>query len=302
MFNAGDDTNTLQNRDQILDACIDVILPLWQSVEKTRGWDVQQLKIHRIIEILDTCILTKRMQRCKSLLASVLKSPGDTVTKYTTLYTPLLGPLSELLDKHGIDITNPPFAELMKVFAGQYLHDVLGANPELSKIDIRKAGCGCNDCLDLDSFLTGHRPEETFRMHANRKNHLESQVKAIPDLVSYEMVTTGRPHGIKVIKCPEFVAWDRWNSKVAAAREFLQLIGDEALLAKLMGPRYPDIQKALGGMQLFSLPVNEPAPSRIVEKQESKPSVWSEGVDLKRRRTEDSAEPQRKLRKTHDDR
>ncbi|KAG6806059.1 hypothetical protein H0H93_003610, partial [Arthromyces matolae] len=48
-----------------------------------------------------------------------------------------------------------------------------------------------------------------------------------------------------------------WEDKVAKAKEFLRSIGDDAALERLMGNRFPDVQKALSGAQPFIVTVGD---------------------------------------------
>ena len=161
----------------------------------------------------------------------------------------------------------PPFGDLTKFFVGQYLHDVLGEMPKTSRLIMRKAGCGCADCQVLDDFLMGPLARTVLRLPVTRKSHIEKRVLNIPDLVSYTIVKSGSPHGIQIIKAAEFVSNTHWGSKVDEANKFLEKLGDTALLEKLMGHRYPDIEPALNGKQKFLLPFNRPStcePSAIL--------------------------------------
>ena len=259
LHSSGDEEDsTTVGFDQVLDACIDIVTPLWEDVEENPDSEIQCLRVSRILEILDICLRTKRMYRCKLLLASVLKSPGEISSKYSTIYSPLLSRLPTLLSKHAMDLVTSPFKELMQVFIGQYLHDVLGAKPTISTYSMRQVGCGCADCLELDRFLMGPDVEEVFLMSVQRKSHIESRVMNIQHLVSYEMVTVGHLRGIQIIKRTDAAVVDEWKSRVVAARGFLKQIGDNDFLAKVLGRRYPDIERALNGVQKFLLPLNGP--------------------------------------------
>jgi len=255
------DKSTTEDFDRLSEACLDVVVPLWDSIESNYGV-TQNSRIERIIELLDLCITANHLAHCKILFTSILRSPGDLVTKYTALYTPLVVRLPQLLRKHNLDIFVHPFGEMMQIFVGQYLHDILGCGPKKgSPINIRTVGCGCKDCNALDTFLLGPTATTLFRLPLPLKNHLIQRLQKVPDLVSYTILTYTRPHGIQITKASEITAMGRWASKVGDARVFLRQVGDEALLAKLMGQRSPDIERALSGAQQFQLPINQPIPS-----------------------------------------
>ena len=229
------DKIVIEGLEQLSTACFNAVIPLWDSADAYSYYGyAQTTKVPRVIELLDLCITTKHMPYCKILLASVLKSTGTTTAKFPALYTPLISRLPEALRKRNIDILTAPFSEAIKALVGQYLHEVVGDKPKGSKVTMRKAGCGCVNCNALDSFLVGPNASSLFRLPVARKSHVEKRVQKIADLVSYTIVTTGRPH-IQISKSPEIVAVGKWGTKITEARTFLKQVGDEILLAKLMG-------------------------------------------------------------------
>jgi len=249
----------LADLDRLLDACINVVAPLWESVVAQPYYSgAQNSKVDRVVELLDLCIATKHMPHCKLILASVLKSAGTIANKFATLYIPLISRLPECLRKHNMDILSPPFGELLQIFVGQYLHEVLGAKPRMSRINMRRLGCGCADCQVVDTFLMGKTTEITLRLPMARKSHIEQRVSPAPDLVRYAIIRQGSPHAIHIVKKAEIVAVGQWEAKVQEAKRFLMQVGGRETLIKLMAHRYVDIKKALDGSQQFLLPINRP--------------------------------------------
>ena len=140
------------------------------------------------------------------------------------------------------------------------MRDVLGTKSQNTNAAIRKIGCGCVDCNQINGFLaSGSSTEQTFRYPQARRTHLERYLSAASDLVTFQTIRSGSPHGIKVTKRPEVVAAAQWTSRVAQAKVFLRSIGDDDVLSRLMGNRYADVLKALQGVQQFILTVGDAA-------------------------------------------
>jgi hypothetical protein len=190
----------------------------------------------------------------------ILKVSGAASERFKSLYTPLIPRLRDLLRKENVSICSPPFAELLQLLIGNYLHDVLGAKPRKLTAKIRKIGCGCNDCQEVDRFLTSSTTaQQVFRYAQARRLHVERQLSAAPDLVTFQTIRSGNPHGVMVTKRPEIVEASQWISKVSEAKVFLNSIGDDAVIAKLMGNRHADVMKALQGTQRFILTMSDAA-------------------------------------------
>ncbi|KAG6843167.1 hypothetical protein H0H93_001992, partial [Arthromyces matolae] len=140
---------------------------------------------------------------------------GTPTKKFETLYTPLIPPLRHLMNSQGIDLSTSPFSDLLQLFVGSYLRDVLGSRPPASRTKLRKIGCGqCMHCNALDSYLLSTRTgPETFRLVQKLRLHLETRLGTAPDLVSFVTIRTGSPHGVQVTKVPEIVAVQGWDIK-----------------------------------------------------------------------------------------
>ncbi|KAK0189105.1 hypothetical protein F5146DRAFT_1057965 [Armillaria mellea] len=240
--------------------CLDNVLNLWESVVAAPaprpyyypGPPVaasQQPTVTRVIQLVNLCISSDHTEMCKTLFVTILKRKPPNRANFQTLYTPVIPELRQLLQQKKIDICKPPFVDIMQVFIGSYLHDVLGAKPRA--VNMRWLGCGCAECGMLNTFLKNTSAETTLRFLQAKRNHIEVYLRGASDLVTYEIVRTGRPQGLLVRKRPE-------------AQTFLNMIGDEDVISKLVGRRYADVLRALEGTKQFSLPM-DPAPSIDVD-------------------------------------
>ena len=263
------DHSTQSSFERLVDQCLNVAVLQWQTVvaqpAQPYGYHLarsavmsQESKILRILELVELCALTGHMTPCKNLFVILLKVQGAAFDKFKTLYSPLIPRLRELLRTKGIDICSSPFADLLQLLAGSYLRDVLGAKSSKVNTAIRKIGCGCADCNQVDAFLTSSSArEQTFRYAQARRTHVERRLSAASDLVTFQTIRRGSPHGVSVTKRPEIVAASQWTSRVAQAKTFLRTIGDDDILSRLMGNRYADVLKALQGTQQFILTVSD---------------------------------------------
>ena len=141
----------------------------------------------------------------------------------------------------------------MRILIGLYLSTILGRKPRLAAIRIRKIGCGCFECDDLDQFLMTDQARDDYSLRQERRTHLEKQMLKAPDLITFDTERSGRPYTLEVTKKPEVLAIIRWQVRQKEAEAFLSSIGDENMIAKIMGARYGDVEKALGGTQMFAM-------------------------------------------------
>jgi hypothetical protein len=268
----GPDDSAKNIFEKLMDQCLNAAVLQWQTVvaqpaqprygyypHSTPGM-TQESKILRILELVELSLLTGHMTPCKKLFVMLLKVQGAVVDKFKTLYDPLIPRLRELLRTKGIDICSSPFADLLQLLIGSYLRDVLGAKSCNVNTAIRKIGCGCADCNQVDTFLaSSSAAEQTFRYAQARRTHVERQLSAASDLVTYQTIRRGSPYGVLVTKRPEVVAASKWESRVAQTKTFLRTIGDDNVISNLMGNRFADVLRALQGTQPFILTVSDAA-------------------------------------------
>ena len=224
----------------------------------------QKAKVDRIIEILDLAITydSENVEVCRALFVDILKSQGTSAIKFVQIYTPLISRLCPLLTSKKSDIFSAPFVDLFQILIGTYLRDVLGKRDQLSNALFRKIGCGCGDCQSLDSFLLN--PEiisETFRLVQARRIHLEGQIAQASDLCSYRAMK--RTRCLQVMKRPEVVQASMWDQRQQEAKKFLESIGSDSTIRKIMGGRYADVVAAVNGNAWFGAGPTGPIPSPV---------------------------------------
>lgn len=252
--------------EKLIKLCLDTAATQWSDVHEQGPYSYpsyghristlppgpQNGKITRIVEIMEHAIISADMDVIKRLFVDVLKVPGETATKFIQIYTPLIPRLKGSLAKNNIDLNTPPFVSLLQILIGLYLRDVLGQKNYMSTAGLRKIGCGCMDCQPLDVFIMDPTTTTTtFRLVQKRRLHVEQQVASASDLCTFTTIRSGSPHGVQVTKRPAVVAAATWGHRQRAAQAFLGSIGANAILAQIMGARYPEVGMALLGTRHF---------------------------------------------------
>lgn len=207
------------------------------------------------MNIIETCLLTSCLAPCRKLFAALLKIRGPTREKFENVYCRLIPSLREFLSSKNIDIFSSPVIDLFQILIAMYLHDVLGSKPDVP-VNIRKLGCGCADCKPLDAFLLQTKETETFRYPTKRRNHVYPILSSVSDLIAVQTFRDRSPHKLAITKLPDFLAMLLWKVRVTNAKAFLKSIGDDNVIARLMGDRHEDVLKAIQGVQRFTLAGN----------------------------------------------
>jgi hypothetical protein len=230
-------------------------------------------KTLRIIRLVDLCLLTGCTDQCEKLFRSVLdgKEDGDLRSKFQNLYNPLIAELRKLLSSRKTDISAPPFGPFFRTLIEIYLRGILGSKPiHMQSWTTRKIGCGCYECNSLDKLLeSSSNMEQMFRFNQPRRLHLEQRLYAVRNLVTFQTIRTGSPHGLLVKKNAGVVAGAKWKARQDCARAFLDGIGNDKVIAKLMEGRYADVVNAVAGTNVYEVTTDAPkprplAPSAIV--------------------------------------
>jgi hypothetical protein len=255
------------NFEKVLEHCLDAAILQWSPVVAqprpifsypTYGNQPlpSQFRVTRITKLVELCIITGNLAPCDRLFTSVIKDKEDSTlsAKFQKLYSPVIIELKKLLSDRGIDITSPPFVSFFRVVIGTYLQGLLGTKVRhVQAATIPKVGCGCVPCADLDRFMSSTTAEHTFRYNQTLRHHLENRLRSSPaqELVTYQTIRSGSPHGFVVTKKREVVAAMQWSHRHKQAKIFLSSIGDDTVISKLMDLRYPDVMKSLEGNQQY---------------------------------------------------
>ena len=93
--------------------------------------------------------------------------------------------------------------------------------------------------------------QKTFLVSRRGHRHFHRQIWASHGLARIEAVNS--PHGfcIKVIKTDKPIGEQRWEARIKAFKEFLALIGDEEVIAKVMKERYTELTEIMEGYSSF---------------------------------------------------
>lgn len=255
--------SSLEDVNACLDSCLEAAAVQWGGTAPTkpvynRHTNKSTIPPHTgiplIIDFVKVCITTGRMQPCRILFHRVLKSEGEIKQKFQTLFIPMIKPLRELLNKEGVELSSGPFHDLFHLLIGSYLQNVLGAKPRLiARTKLRKIGCGCADCDNVDTFLFSTQSAElTLRLVKARRVHVESRLNTASDLLKYQVIH-GSPYRLHMTKTAETVEAGRWSARQMNARSFLKKVGEDDVLQKVMGTRWDDVRKALQGTETFKL-------------------------------------------------
>ena len=251
------------------------------------------------------CLTIDDMAACTRLILVIVRRKGKSEENFQKLYRPLMPKLHNLLKEHSLDICSRPFSDLARILIGMYLSTVLGAKPRDSKLKIRDIGCGCKDCTGLDYFMKQQNAEMQVTYGSARRAHLQHQAVRAMDLVTFQ---TERAHSLVITKRPELVNWIRWQTRIANAKNFLSAIGNDRVIAKLMGPRYVDVENALNGTQIYTFkstassagrlsststapnePPDDSSPNeRPTNAQPAIPSSSTDTMTLKRKRVDEA--------------
>ena len=264
--------------DGFIGNCLDCAGRQWNTVipePQTTNWYDQtqvnyrnQQRVQVVLKIVKLCLLTHQMDTCRTFLDHIWNVSGVVADKFSKIYAPLVPELCKLLQKTNTDICAPPFIDFLRLLISNYLGYVIGGKGQIIQPVLRKIGCGCADCQELDRFLAGTGSQHTFRIGQARRSHLEQRMYSAEDLVRHETHCVGSPHSLVVTKAPAIVATSTWEHRIQVANNMLEAIGRENV-EKIMGDRYVDVCKAMKGKAAFNLD------GMVVQQPENAPGTAS---------------------------
>lgn len=240
-------------------------------------------QVMRILDIIDLCLSTNHVDSCRPLFVLIFNVKPPSPATFKSMYRSLTSALRKYLDQKNLSICDAPFAEIAQVLVGSYLHGVLGAKP--NPVNLRKVGCGCENCQKVDSFVQNAEPE-TVTLHINQvpKRHLLTYLHMARDLVDYKIIERGRPQPLVVSRSVGLKAVRNWPKKQANARAFLASVGDDDVIGKLVGSRYADVLRAVDGSRQFALPMHQPTSMDVDASGGDTQSQSTNGVAGKKRK------------------
>ncbi|RXW16749.1 hypothetical protein EST38_g9103 [Candolleomyces aberdarensis] len=208
------------------------------------------------------------MELCKAVLDTVCRAvDGDPATikaRFKDFLTLVPAVRSMVLEGDAAEVATEPFRSFFRKMISAYLVHVLGTKENFPPLPRLTIGCGklleCSNCPTLDAFLNDLSTTElTFN---KRIDHIQDRIRAaggkVSDRITFEIVRTSGPRKSKTIytsllvkKCPEVLAEYTWKGRQGRARAFLEGVWDDEELEKIMGERYEDVLKAVGGEKPF---------------------------------------------------
>ncbi|KAJ3532055.1 hypothetical protein NMY22_g7899 [Coprinellus aureogranulatus] len=208
-----------------------------------RPSDVQLNRIRSLIKLaLSDKVLAKSLPALfEILLPSADEDLAELEKTFQGVYVPLVPRLKGLL----ADAT-PNVAVQLKDFLHDlirvYLDRYLGTEASIPPLNVPSIACSgryqCY-CKRLDKFLNdASAPKISFTMVLNDRAHLEQQIAAnriVSGMVETETLKRRLPHTLVVTKKKEVLERYTWEGRKAAARAFLESIGDKDVLVGIMG-------------------------------------------------------------------
>lgn len=239
---------------------IDRIIYRWMIMAASVRMDPREYGDHVecIVAFSRSCLETKQNEMCRSVLDKILDMPGDETEKLLSLQIPTIRGLCPLLQEFLSPAYSPLFSHFFREVIERYCRLKLGSrtySPQLESLLCsieKKFYCKCHDCAKLKAFMKQiYVPQKTFLVSRKGYSHFQRQIWSADDLADVEEVHSPykpNPYGpcIKVIKSHIFEE-QRWETRIKEFREFLSVIGEEEVIAKVMGDRYTNLKEAMEG-------------------------------------------------------
>ncbi|RDW89730.1 hypothetical protein BP6252_01762 [Coleophoma cylindrospora] len=176
----------------------------------------------------------------ETLMAKIsIKARTSSATSYKDFFLPLLTELSKILS-----VTTHPihdnFKRLFLDILGFYILQCVSPKPKKPiGWERAKRGCGCSDCLQLDSFLEDPAQRSAgFRMNDQRRKHLQTQLKSGQYLSHVERIPpTPYPLVVTKLNGEHAAEYDRWTRQCNTIKEELQRM-DCDFLDTFLGESY----------------------------------------------------------------
>ncbi|KAF8656949.1 hypothetical protein AX16_002304 [Volvariella volvacea WC 439] len=267
--------------DEIIDYTIkNQMIPKWDG-----GYQSAYLMNsypQRVTDMIDLFYKIGHQKYLKDLLNQLLSPLEEIPNRLNKVYVPLVTPLLNTISQHHKGARPSEVSDFLRQIICWYLKEKLGSKPEIMET-ARPLGCGCEECQQLDRFLTkSGESSHTFSVVLVRRRHLIQRLEAGKDIVSYEVIARGSPHKLVVQKIPAVAAAFDWSSRHSAAEKFLSKFGDEDSMKELMGDRYQDVEAALDGIRPFHMDHTQSDPESVPgdENASSDSNTTSEGTSL----------------------
>ena len=204
--------------------------------------------VRRTITLIEICLRFSPV-RCGDVLSDVFFIPGDTQAKFDLFLRPLARGLRSLLNQYGFPIFHPPFFLFYRFLVGMYLSFRLGdGSAQRGKSWLARMICTkkvvCEHCEFIERFLSSGEESTEIVVTNKEWKHLKYVFPKLKDKVFSPTLISGGPQKmVRINRRPRLHA--------EAAKEFLQTIGNEEEISRLMEPLAGEVQKALKGEEPF---------------------------------------------------
>ena len=202
--------------------------------------------VRRTITFVEICLRFSSL-RCGDVLSDIFKIPGDVQVKFDLFLHPLARGLHSLLNQYGLTIFHPPFILFYRSLVWMCLGFCLGDDRFTHRDNSWPARMVCtekvvcNHCEFIERFLSSATEivvtDKEWSLLEAVFPKLKDKVFS-PTLICRDSLNTVRIDG-------------RPRLGVEAAKEFLQTIGNEEEISKLMEPLAGEVEKVLKGEEPF---------------------------------------------------
>ena len=93
--------------------------------------------------------------------------------------------------------------------------------------------------------------QKTFLVSRKGYHHFQTHIWLSHGLFRMEAADSSHGLCIKVIRTDSPLGEQRWEARIKAFKEFLALIGDEEVIAKVMKERYTELTEIMEGYSSF---------------------------------------------------
>ena len=202
------------------------------------------VKVQDVVTLICKCVSLSLEAEVEQVFAQITLQAANMKAVWfsTQLFPALKNLLATLMEKRSA-LHSPCYRLFFRHIMSSYVRrSKIGPKPEPPRDWVcARLGCGCQDCLVLDEFLSDpHRTAGRFTMAQTRRHHLASRVRSTHQ-VSTE--TSGNTHTLIVTKSHD--AWKpllkQWKSKYAELKRIIGTIGSAAHLSEVLGENYEDV-------------------------------------------------------------
>lgn len=202
------------------------------------------VKVEDVVTLICKCVSLGLEVEIEQIFAQItLQAANMEVAWFTTQLFPALKNLLATLMGKKSALDSPSYRLFFRHIMSSYVRrSKIGPKPEPPRDwTCARVGCGCQNCLVLDEFLSDpHRMAGRFTMAQTGRHHLASRIRSMHQ-VSTE--ADGNTYTLIVTKSHE--AWKpllkQWKSKYAELKRKIDAIGSAAHLLEVLGENYEDI-------------------------------------------------------------